>query len=271
MPRAAPFADDWKLGTPDLVLEPDEDFAIPASGPDVYRCFVLPTNLTRETFVTAVDFRPANRRVVHHISAYLDTTGAARARDKAEKGPGYTAFSGPGIPIFEELCFWTAGHEPHHLPNGIGRGSSPGRRDHPGPLPPQRQARGRSHAARYLFLRATRSSRPCTGTRRRTSSSAARGQVKHRGRGELVRPRRRRGPGRLAAHAHAGPRHADVCQLSQRPDPGPDPHPRLGPRLAEHLLLPRTDFSCPRARLSRLSPTSTTRRIRGTPTILPSP
>ena len=120
MPTAVPFAEEWKLGTPDLVLEPDEDFAIPASGPDVYRCFVVPTNLTRETFITAVDFRPGNRKVVHHISAYIDVTGAARERDKAEKGPGYVSFSGPGIPDFKELCFWNAGHEPSHLPKGVG-------------------------------------------------------------------------------------------------------------------------------------------------------
>jgi hypothetical protein len=120
MPVVVPMAAGWTLGTPDLVIEPDEDFTIPASGPDLYRCFVVPTNLTRETFITAVDFRPGNRRVVHHISAYIDITGAARERDKAEKGSGYTSFSGPGIPDFEELCFWNAGHEASHLPKGVG-------------------------------------------------------------------------------------------------------------------------------------------------------
>jgi hypothetical protein len=78
MPPPARYAEDWKLGPPDLVLEPAEDFDIPASGPDLYRCFVIPTNLTKETFVSAVDFRPGNRRVVHHISAYVDTSGDGR-------------------------------------------------------------------------------------------------------------------------------------------------------------------------------------------------
>jgi hypothetical protein len=120
MPPPPQFVTDWKLGTPDLVLVPDEDFTVPAAGGDVYRCFVVPTNLTKETYITAVDFRPGNRRVVHHISAYIDTSGAARERDKAEKGPGYVSFSGPGIPLFEELCFWNAGHEPGHFPPGVG-------------------------------------------------------------------------------------------------------------------------------------------------------
>jgi hypothetical protein len=120
MPPPARFAEDWKLGTPDLVLEPDEDFSIPASGPDLYRCFVIPTNLAKETYVSAVDFRPGNRRVVHHISAYIDKSGAGRQRDEADQGPGYTSFSGPGIAAFEELCFWNAGHDPTHLPPGVG-------------------------------------------------------------------------------------------------------------------------------------------------------
>jgi hypothetical protein len=78
MPPPRLFATDWKLGTPDLILEPAEDFAIPASGPDTYRCFVLPTNLARDTFFSAVDCRPANRRVVHHITAFFEVSGAAR-------------------------------------------------------------------------------------------------------------------------------------------------------------------------------------------------
>ena len=120
MPPPRRFATDWKLGTPDLILEPAEDFLIPASGPDTYRCFVLPTNLARDTYFSAIDFRPANLRVVHHITAFLDVSGAARQRDEAEPGPGYTSFSGPGIPDFDMLGFWAAGHEPIPLPKGIG-------------------------------------------------------------------------------------------------------------------------------------------------------
>jgi len=97
MPPLLRFSTDWKLGPPDLVLEPAEEFSMPAAGPDTYRCFVLPTNLASASYISAIDFRPANVRVVHHINAFLDTTGAARARDAAEPGLGYTSFSGPGV------------------------------------------------------------------------------------------------------------------------------------------------------------------------------
>ena len=45
LPPPPSFAEGWKLGPPDLVLEPAEGFPVAASGPDLYRCFVLPTNL----------------------------------------------------------------------------------------------------------------------------------------------------------------------------------------------------------------------------------
>lgn len=121
MPPPAQFAVGWKLGPPDLVLEPTEDFALWASGPDTYRCFVLPTNLTQDVYVSAIDFQPGNRQIVHHSNMFLDMTGEARRRDQAEPGPGYTSFGGPGIECFEELSFWAAGHEASRLPAGIGQ------------------------------------------------------------------------------------------------------------------------------------------------------
>jgi len=120
MPPPPKFAEGWKLGPPDLILEPTEDYSIAPSSPDTYRCFVLPTNLTKDTYVSAIDFRPGNAKVVHHINAFLDTTGAARKRDEADPGSGYTSFAGPGIEAYEELCFWATGHVASHLPDGIG-------------------------------------------------------------------------------------------------------------------------------------------------------
>lgn len=120
MPPPPSFPDDWKLGAPDLVLEPAEDFAIPATGPDVYRCFVLPANLPQDVYVTAVEYRPGNRRVVHHLSTFIDGKRLGRHMDAADPGPGWTSFAGPGFDIDGELGFWNAGSEPTTLPDGVG-------------------------------------------------------------------------------------------------------------------------------------------------------
>jgi Copper type II ascorbate-dependent monooxygenase, C-terminal domain len=119
LPPPRTFAEGWKLGPPDLILEPAEDFSVAASGPDVYRCFVLPTNLARDCYVEAVDYAPTARGAVHHLIAYIDTYGRGRMLDEDSPGPGYPAQSGPGFDA-DELSFWTAGLEPHRLPDGVG-------------------------------------------------------------------------------------------------------------------------------------------------------
>ena len=119
LPPPPKFAEGWKLGPPDLILEPSEGFPVAASGPDVYRCFVLPTNLARDSYLEAVDYAAGEREAVHHLIAYIDTTGLGRQHDADAPGPGYSAPSGPGVEA-DELSFWTAGSEPHRLPDGVG-------------------------------------------------------------------------------------------------------------------------------------------------------
>jgi hypothetical protein len=120
-PPPPPFHDDWTLGTPDLVLELPEDFQVPASGDYIYRCFVIPTDLPRDVAISAIEYLPGNRRVVHHMLTYVDRSGQARKRDAADPGPGYLCFSGPGIEIHGDLGGWAPGIEPSRLPDGIGR------------------------------------------------------------------------------------------------------------------------------------------------------
>ena len=119
LPPPPRFAEGWKLGPPDLILVPGEGVPIPASGPDIYRCIVLPTNLTRDSYLEAVDYAAGERGAVHHLIAYVDPTGQGRQLDEEAPGPGYASQSGPGFDV-PELSFWTAGSEPHRLPEGIG-------------------------------------------------------------------------------------------------------------------------------------------------------
>ncbi|HEX3448380.1 MAG TPA: redoxin family protein [Isosphaeraceae bacterium] len=121
LPLTPKFPDDWQLGTPDLVVDIGADFAVPAGGDDIYRCFVVPTHLDKDQYVAAVEYRPGNRSVVHHMLAYVDISGKARERDQAEPGPGYTCFGGPGEPIHGGLGGWAPGNLPSFLPDGIGR------------------------------------------------------------------------------------------------------------------------------------------------------
>ena len=121
MPSPAKFPSDWALGTPDLVITPLEDFSIPAEGPDIYRCFVIPTSLPKDMYISGIEYQPGNRRVVHHMLGFVDISGEARKLDAADPGQGYRCFSGPEVRVHGGLGGWAPGNEPSILPDGIGR------------------------------------------------------------------------------------------------------------------------------------------------------
>jgi hypothetical protein len=56
---------------------------------------------------------------VHHVIAYLDTTGASVALDQKEAGPGYTCFGGPGFDNPGTLGGWAPGARPIALPSEV--------------------------------------------------------------------------------------------------------------------------------------------------------
>jgi mono/diheme cytochrome c family protein len=121
LPPAPKFTDGWTLGEPDVVLEPDEDYELAAEGPDIYRCFVIPTKFTEDHYVSALEVRPGNRKVVHHVIVHFDTTGAARKLDALDPGPGYTSFGGVGFRSSGMIGGWAPGILPSFLPEGVGR------------------------------------------------------------------------------------------------------------------------------------------------------
>jgi Flp pilus assembly protein TadD len=86
-PPAPPPA--WPLGTPDLTLVSDATYVLPAEGGDVFHNLVFRAPIRDERWVRAVAIRPGNPRVVHHANVLVDRSGAARARDAAEPGPGF--------------------------------------------------------------------------------------------------------------------------------------------------------------------------------------
>jgi hypothetical protein len=70
MPTMPQFADGWQIGKPDVVLEMQEDYSVPADGTIQYEYFYLPTNFSEAKYVQAIEVRPGNREVVHHVLVY---------------------------------------------------------------------------------------------------------------------------------------------------------------------------------------------------------
>jgi mono/diheme cytochrome c family protein len=111
-PALPVFPEGWQGGQPDKVLSMSQKFEVAADGPDQYRCFVLPLNLDQDTYLSGIEFRPGNRRVVHHALVYADVSGAARKLAADSHDGSYPCFGGPKFPPVGLLGGWAPGYTP---------------------------------------------------------------------------------------------------------------------------------------------------------------
>jgi hypothetical protein len=123
MPRMPDFpADGWRLGQPDLVLEMPAGFDVPATGPDVFRNFVIPTRLTDDKWVRAVEYRPSARKVVHHALFAQVAGGSLTALDGADGRPGFGGMGTVGVNPGQDsggLGGWAVGATPRFMPEAL--------------------------------------------------------------------------------------------------------------------------------------------------------
>ena len=116
------FPEGSLLGEPDLVLKMSEAFPIRGDNRDEYRVFVLPTGLTEDRDIVALEFRPGNPSIVHHALFAMDSSGEARRLENEDTRPGYESFGGFGVPLRQGLSLggWVPGATPRFYPAGTG-------------------------------------------------------------------------------------------------------------------------------------------------------
>jgi hypothetical protein len=123
MPALPAFPDGWHLGAPDLVFKMPAGFDMPASGPDVYRNFVIPVRLPDDKWVRAIEFRPSARKAVHHVLFAYDATGGAAKQDGRDGKPGFGGMGSAGVGGINggtgPLGGWAVGATPQFLPDGV--------------------------------------------------------------------------------------------------------------------------------------------------------
>jgi hypothetical protein len=136
LPPHPVFADGWRIGSPDVVFEMLEDFPVPARGTIEYENFYIPTNFTGEKWLTAIEARPGNRALVHHILVYYeappDGTPApvvlrpnTRERRLAPRQPGQRPVRRSGQPS-RLLATYAPGTNPQVFPAGTALRLAPG-------------------------------------------------------------------------------------------------------------------------------------------------
>ena len=88
LPPAPKYTDGWNIGTPDAVFTMPESYNVPADGTIEYQYFDVPTNFTEDKWITAVEVRPGNRSVVHHVIVFYTEPDVVSTRTRAiQMGP----------------------------------------------------------------------------------------------------------------------------------------------------------------------------------------
>jgi hypothetical protein len=75
LPAAPQFVEGWGIGKPDVIIQMPEEYTVEASGPDEYQYFDVPTNFKEDKYVQMAEARPGNRKVVHHVIAFVVPPG----------------------------------------------------------------------------------------------------------------------------------------------------------------------------------------------------
>ena len=81
--RPAPMefpADGWNI-SPDTIFSAPQPYEVPATGVIEYTYFVIPTGFTKDTWVAAAEVLPGNRKVVHHVIAFVRPPGSDWMKD----------------------------------------------------------------------------------------------------------------------------------------------------------------------------------------------
>jgi len=75
LPAVPQFVEGWGIGKPDVIIQMPEEDTVEASGPDEYQYFDAPTNFKEDKYVRMAEARPGNRKVVHHVIAFVVPPG----------------------------------------------------------------------------------------------------------------------------------------------------------------------------------------------------
>ncbi|MBW3672185.1 MAG: hypothetical protein KY432_11010 [Acidobacteria bacterium] len=125
-PPSSEWDGGWQLGTPDSILQHDDSFEVDSSE-DSWRCFVYEVDDELSRYLAGIEILNEARREVHHMIAYLDTSGVAARLDMLDPAEGYDYMEhGLGFVPSGVVGLYTPGERPFLLPEGIAIEIPPG-------------------------------------------------------------------------------------------------------------------------------------------------
>ncbi|HEY7543972.1 MAG TPA: DUF3471 domain-containing protein [Blastocatellia bacterium] len=112
LPPAPNFSDERDIGKPDAVITMAREWEGAADSLDENLEFTVPTGFTEDKWVQAVEFRPGNKRAVHHAVVLIQTPGMKKADDSDSSSGGDSIFIIEGtnrrvrddVPVLDDAC-----------------------------------------------------------------------------------------------------------------------------------------------------------------------
>ncbi len=122
LPEPRQFVEGWQIPEPDQVVYiSDEPYKVPAEGVVEYQYFAVDPGWTEDKWIKAVEARPGNRSVVHHIIVFVQPPEGREGFDRDAIG-GYAPGDGADISPEGVATFVPAGSkimfQMHYTPNG---------------------------------------------------------------------------------------------------------------------------------------------------------
>ena len=88
LPPAPQVSDLWEISKPDVVLAMQQEWKGEAEGMDDNIEFTVPTGFTEDKWVQAIEFRPGNRRAIHHAVVLIQTPDMMKADQPSASSSG---------------------------------------------------------------------------------------------------------------------------------------------------------------------------------------
>lgn len=95
LPVPATFLNGWNIQKPDYQIEMAKDFTIPASGTLDYQYILIKGNFEKDTWISEAEVRPGNRKLVHHVIAFVRAPGSKWMKS-AQPGVPFVPKEGDG-------------------------------------------------------------------------------------------------------------------------------------------------------------------------------
>jgi mono/diheme cytochrome c family protein len=111
---------EWELGEPDLKVRIAKPYTPDFSKGDDYRCFVFPTRVPQDRWVSAVAIVPGNAKMVHHALVWVEKGSSSEKLIRKNPARGFPCFGSSVVPT-DSIGEWVPGNRPHFFPAGTGR------------------------------------------------------------------------------------------------------------------------------------------------------